>query len=206
MLRTVAMPVGARSTSLLAIAIAMIACGGDHVRVPTALERSIETALTKRLGLAVGASCTTKTCAALTGTGMLIPISLTSTGGEVEWSVDGLLVTTDALEAFVTEEISELGAAQRVTCGARIQRLAAGERVACELEHGGRVYATIRADGGFTLETLLDPQTVKMRDELVTPELEAELARASHALESTDDTEAGEDSEDVGSAAPDAAR
>jgi hypothetical protein len=202
------MPVGAWSTSLLAIA--MIACGGDHGRAPTPVERSIEVALSERLGVPVGARCTSTSCGAVTLGGVLIPITLTTAAGEVEWRVDGLLVTTDALEAYVAAEISELGAAQRVTCGRRIRRLVAGDRIACELEHGGRVYATIEADGGFSLETLLDPETVRLRDELVSPELEAELLRASRALEAAggtgDEAEDGDDSDDGAPAAPDAAR
>jgi hypothetical protein len=194
------MPVGAWITPLLAVAVS--ACGGDHGRAPTPLERSIAVALTQRLGVPVGASCASTSCGALTLGGVLIPITLTAAAREVEWRVDGLLVTTDALEAYVAEEISELGAAQRATCGPRIHWLAAGERIACELERGGRVYATIEADGGFSLETLLDPETVRLRDELVSPALEEELVRASHALE----TAGGDDSDDGAPAAPDAAR
>jgi hypothetical protein len=166
--------------------------------------------LSERLGVPVGARCTSTSCGAVTLGGVLIPITLTTAAGEVEWRVDGLLVTTDALEAYVAAEISELGAAQRVTCGRRIRRLVAGDRIACELEHGGRVYATIEADGGFSLETLLDPETVRLRDELVSPELEAELLRASRALEAAggtgDEAEDGDDSDDGAPAAPDAAR
>lgn len=200
------MPVGARITSLLVVAA--IACGGDHTPAATPVERAIAAALTQRLGVPVGASCTATSCGALTVGGVLIPITLTAAAGEVEWRVDGLLVTTDALEAYVAEEISELGAAQRVICGARIHRLVEGDRIACELERGGRVYATIHADGGFSLETLLDPEIVRLRDELVSPELEAELVRASRALETGADaeTDSEEDSDDSAPAAPDAPR
>ncbi|MDX2088077.1 MAG: hypothetical protein SFX73_09510 [Kofleriaceae bacterium] len=189
--------------------VALAACGGDHTPAPSPLELSIETTLAKRLGVAVGASCKAGRCGALTDDLMLIPISLTQVGREVEWRVDGFLITAAELEKYVQNEVTELGAPQGVTCPSRIRRVLPGERVACELEHGGVVFVTIRPDGSTILETLLDPVAAKIRNQLVTPELESELVRASRALEVTED-EAGEDSEDTPATgellAPDAAR
>jgi hypothetical protein len=184
-------------------------CGGDHTPVPSPLELSIETTLAKRLGVPVGARCKDGRCGALTQDLMMIPISLTTLGREVEWRVDGFLITATELEAYVKNEVEELGAPQGVTCGPRFRRVFPGDRLVCDLEHGGVVFVTIRADGSTSLETLLDPVAAKLRNQLVTPELEEELARASHALEVSED-EAGEDSEERAPTgellAPDAAR
>ena len=202
------MPVGAWSTRAVAVALVIAGCGDDHAPARTPLERAIETALTARLGIPVCAHCEGTACGAMAFDGTLIPISVTTTGRELEWRVDGFLVASDALEAYVKEELSDLGASQGVTCARRIRRVVAGERITCTLERGGRVFVTLRADGSLSLETLLDPAAAKLRDELVTPELEEELARASRALE---DSEAGDEaSEEPGPAgellAPDAAR
>jgi hypothetical protein len=192
------MSVGAWSTRAAVVALVIAACGDDHAAARSPLERAIETTLTARLGIPVCAHCTGETCSAMAIDGTLIPISVTTTGHELEWHVDGFLVTSDALEAYVKEEVAELGAPQGVTCARRIRRVVAGDRITCTLERGGRVFVTLRADGSLSLETLLDPAAAKLRDELVTPELEEELARASRALENSE--EAGEDSEESGSA------
>lgn len=206
MLRTwVVMPVGAWSTRAALVTI-LVACGGNAAPGPTPLEQSIEATLGERLGVAVGARCNDGQCRALTSDLVLLPISLTTLGHEVEWRVDGFLITAAELEAYVKAEITELGAPQGVTCAPRIRRVVPGDRLACDLEHGGMVFVTIRADGSTSLETLLDPIAAKLRNELVTPELEEELARASRALATSD--ESGEDSEAASGEllAPDAAR
>lgn len=185
--------VGVWSTRAAVTALVIAACGDDHAPVSSPLESAIETALTARLGIPVGARCTGTTCGAMAIDGTLIPITVTTVGQELEWRVDGFLVASDALEAYVEAEVAELGAAQGVTCTRRVRRVVAGDRITCTLERGGRVFVTLRADGSLSLETLLDPAAAKLRDELVTPELEEELARASRALENSD--EAGEDSE-----------
>src|SRR5688500_825151 len=110
------MPVGPRSTrsAMIAITIATViafaACGDRGTPSATPLERSIIASLRKRLGVPVGVRCTgtVPRCGAMLLDGTLIPITVAASGGDVEWRVDGLLVTSDQLEAYLEDELVEL--------------------------------------------------------------------------------------------------
>ena len=80
-----------------------------------------------------------------------------------EWHVDGLLVVSDPIESYLRDVLAEVGAVQEVRCAPRIRIVAAGDRIECWLGGGGIAFATIAADGSFTIELALDHATGEAR-------------------------------------------
>jgi len=175
-------------------ALALAACGGGEsspARSP--VERSIDEALGARFGVGVVTRCfhLAPVCDARLPDGVSLPISVIRRGADVEWHVIGLVVTSDLLEAYLRDEVSDLGAPQAVRCAPRIRRIAAGDRIECSLERGGKGFITVRADGSLSIEVVLDASSANARSEPISPARDLELMRASKALDSAE--EAGED-------------
>ena len=72
-----------------------------------------------------------------------------------------------------------LGTPQVARCGARIRSIAAGDRVQCQLQHGGKAFVVVNADGTTSIEILLDPVAGDARAETVSIEREASLLEMS---------------------------
>jgi hypothetical protein len=116
-----------------------------------------------------------------------LPIVLAPTG---DWRVDGLLVVSDPIEAYLREVVAEVGAVQEVRCAPRIRIVAAGDRIECRLGGGGIAFATIAADGSFTIELALDHAAGEARS-VDLPE--RALSEQSRALETDGSDEAPAD-------------
>ncbi|MBA3455010.1 MAG: hypothetical protein H0T42_18115, partial [Deltaproteobacteria bacterium] len=162
---------GGRITQALVLA-AVAACGSDdpsHARSP--VERSIDATLRARFGVAVVSQCfeLAPVCEARLPDGISLPISVIRRGAEWQWHVIGLVVTSDQLEAYLRDEVSDLGAPQGVRCAPRIRRMIAGDRVECWLERGGKGFFTVRGDGSLSVEVVLDAASANARSEQVTP-------------------------------------
>ena len=111
-------------------------------------------------------------------------------GSELVWKLDGALVLADDIEAYLREALADLGAPQVARCGARIQALAVGDRVQCQLQNGGKGFVVVNADGTTSIEILLDPVAGDARGEAVSIEREQSLLEMSRKL--ADDGEDGE--------------
>ncbi|MBA3459705.1 MAG: hypothetical protein H0T46_07075 [Deltaproteobacteria bacterium] len=130
-------------------------------------------------------------------------IDLTWNDGGWDWRVRGMLITTDELEAYLRDEVADLGAPQGVRCAPKIRLVTAGERIECWLARGGKAFFTVRADGTTAIEIAMDPTSANARSEMVTPARERELDSASRALEHADDDNASEHEDAAASAAGD---
>ncbi|HEY5933702.1 MAG TPA: hypothetical protein VIU61_03685 [Kofleriaceae bacterium] len=84
------------------------------------------------------------------------------------------------IESYLREAVRELGAAQDVRCAPKVRIVTAGDRIECQLAGGGIAFATIAADGSFTIELALDHATGSARSLELS---ERELTEASRALE-----------------------
>jgi len=111
-----------------------------------------------------------------------LPIVLEPAGN---WRIEGLLVVSAPIEAYLKESVAELGAPQTVRCEPAVRIVAAGDRIECQLEHGGLAFATIAADGSFEVEVALDRASGSARS-LAIPD--DELVKQSTSLE-TDEAE-----------------
>jgi hypothetical protein len=129
---------------------------------PSHLEQTIQTQLSAKLGRTCAVSCSGSRCNADLGDAVL-PIAIAKGSGDVAWSVEGLLVRAAPIEAYLKAALVDLGAPQRLTCGPAIRSVAAGARIECVLEHGGKAFATIAADGSFSTEIDLDPAAAAAR-------------------------------------------
>ncbi|MBA3503776.1 MAG: hypothetical protein M4D80_39975 [Myxococcota bacterium] len=121
-----------------------------------------------------------------------MPLRMNVRGGELAWRLDGALVLADDIEAYLREALADLGAPQVARCGARIRSLAAGERVQCQLQNGGKAFVVVNADGTTALEILLDPVAGDARAEAVSIEREQSLLEMSRKLEAADDDDQAE--------------
>lgn len=176
--------------ALLALALA---CGRDQAHSSSILERTIDAELGKRLGVGVSTRCfgLLPACVTLLPDGGALPIVLERIGTSWEWHVDGVVITTDALDRYLREEVADLGAPQDVRCAPRIRRIVPGERIECWLEHGGKAFVVVRLDGSTSVEIVLDAAAAAARSEPVTPANDDALSRTSRSLE--DAEEDGED-------------
>lgn len=186
--------------ALVAAMLAIGACGDppsrdrERDRPSTRLELSIERDIGARIGAAIRARCVALPpgCVALLPDGTRLPITLRiAPDGELAWAVDGLVVVVDALEAYLRETVAELGAPQGVRCGARVHRLAPGERVECALQLGGRAFVVVYGDGSTSVEVNFDPVAGAARSEYTSIVRDRELLEMSlkleHAEEAADD-------------------
>jgi hypothetical protein len=190
------MLVGARFTCALLIA-ASLGCGRD--RPPSArtrIERAIDRELGARFGVGVATYChpLAPGCVTRLPDGSSLPISLMKLGKEWEWRVVGLVISTDELEAYLREEVADLGAPQGVRCAPKIRRIDPDDRVECWLARGGKAFVTVRADGSTSVEVVLDAQSANARSELITPAREQELSTTSRALERSENFDDDEES------------
>lgn len=142
-------------------------------------------------------------CVAQLPDGTRLPIDLAFRDGGWDWHVRGLVVTTDQLEAYVRDELADLGAPQDVRCVPRVRAIAPGEQIACELARGGKAFVTVRGDGTTSLEVALDANAATARSELVTPARDRELEQLSRALAHAEGDEEGDDSPQPGDAGTD---
>ncbi|MDQ3366098.1 MAG: hypothetical protein M3680_11795 [Myxococcota bacterium] len=173
------------------IAGALAACGRDDATTAHAsspLERSIETQLGTRLGVGVRVRCTAlpPRCRATLPDASTLPLRLARRAGQLEWAVDGMLVEADVIEAYLRDVVAELGAPQSARCGTRIRSVAAGDRIECALERGGKAFITVHADATTRVEIDLDPVAGDARAEHVTMTREQELVQMSLELEHAD--------------------
>ncbi len=186
---------------MVAAALAIGACGEspsrERDRPSTRLELSIELSIEREIGTRIGAAIRARCkalppgCVALLPDGTRLPIALRLVDGELAWAVDGLVVVVDALEAYLRDTVAELGAPQGVRCGARVHRLAAGARVECALQLGGRAFIVVHGDGSTSVEIDLDPVAGAARSESTSIVRDRELVEMSlkleHAEEAADD-------------------
>lgn len=164
--------------AILPVVIAhAIACGDSPREIPAPttspgpspshLEQSIERQLSAKLGRGVRVSCSKTTCRADLGDAVL-PIAIKRDGSkgarsDYAWSIEGLLVRAAPIEAYLKGALVDLGAPQGVSCGPAIRSVEPGARIECTLEHGGKAFAVIAADGSFSTEIDLDPAAAAAR-------------------------------------------
>jgi hypothetical protein len=131
-------------------------------------------------------------CRATLPDGTHAPIRLRMKNGELVWQLGGTLVLADDIEAYLRDALADLGAPQVARCGARIRSIAAGDRVQCQLQHGGKAFVVVNADGTTSIEILVDPVAGDARAETVSIEREESLLEMSRKLEHADDGDDGE--------------
>jgi len=190
------MPVGALDTRCALVLAGAIACGDRSperaVKTATPLDVAIAQQLGARLGVPIAVRCpTAQACEAVLPDRGTLPISVRQVAGGWDWHVDGLIVTTDQLEAYLRDEVAALGAAQAVRCAPRIRALVAGERIECRLAHGGAAFVTVRADGTTAFEIELDAAAAAARSDEVSPDRDRALAELSRGLDDRPAVDAG---------------
>ena len=175
--------------------LATAACSGERAerqtRDSTRAEASIEHALGERVGARLLVRCVwlPPRCRAYLPDGSDLALRVFAEHRAVMWSVDGVLVVADEIEAYLRETLAEMGVPQVARCGVRIRVIGTGDRIECALQNGGKAFAVANADGSTAIEIVLDPAAGAARTELVRDD---ELQRMSEKLEHGDD-EADED-------------
>ncbi len=181
--------------------MSLAACGDHTSRQPvrrSPLETAIARDVTARLGLPVTASCTIIAgipvrCEATLIDGTKLPIEIRSEGREWAWRVDGLVVDTVPVAAYLDATLGDLGLAQRASCGARYIVVKPGDRIGCKLSAGGMAFVRFAADGTASLELDLDAASAAARGELITPARDQALTAISRALETLEGESDGEE-------------
>lgn len=171
--------------------VTAIACGDPQVR-ESARERTIETAIEADLSARFGTSVTTHClmltvvplkCTAKLADGTELPIAIEHARAEWRWHVDGLVIESAPIVAYVEEGLAGIHVAQAVDCGPPIQVIQRGDRVVCKLAGGGAAFVDIAVDGSTSLELALDPDSAAARTELTSADRDRELAKQSKELE-----------------------
>jgi hypothetical protein len=149
---------------------------------------AIEQQLGARVGVPVRVRCAwiAPSCRVTLPDRSQLPLRIGRRDGAWTWRLDGALVLADDIEAYLRDALADLGAPQVARCGARIRHLAAGERVQCQLQNGGKAFVVVNADGTTSLEILLDPIAGDARAEAVSIEREQSLLEMSRKLDEAD--------------------
>jgi hypothetical protein len=189
------------SLRLLVMVLTVAACGDREPREiarPSPLETGIARDLVARLGTPVTAHCAVIAgnpirCEAVLVDGTRLPIAIVPEKRTWAWHVDGVVVESKALVDHVSGVLADLRSSQSVDCGARIQVVKPGDRIACKLGGGGLAFVRVAADGATSLELALDAAAAAARGELVTPERDVELSKISKGLEALEGESDGEE-------------
>jgi hypothetical protein len=158
-------------------------------RESSKIEAVIERELAARVGVPLVVRCVwiTPSCRATLPDGSHLGIALSVSGGALAWRLDGALVFADDLEQYLRDALDDLGKPQVVRCGARIQNVAAENRVQCQLQQGGKAFVVVHADGTTATEIVLDAVAGDARSEVVTIERDSSLLEMSKKLEHADE-------------------
>jgi hypothetical protein len=182
------------------VVVLLVACSerGRHgVRAvrPSKVERGLAAAVGARLGVSVIVGCAAvigmpSSCVATLPDGMRLPLRITFVSGAWEFALVDPILTTEPIIEYVTGELADLGIADRVSCGPRIQRIDPLHPIECTLARGGMAFVSIAADGAIRdLELALDPISATARSEELTAARAAELTEMSKRLEHLPDDE-----------------
>jgi hypothetical protein len=186
----------ARGALLLGCAIAN-ACGDsprDAKPLPVVvddrvarLENTIARELAAKLSRDVKVACTPPArCVADLGDGKL-PIALAPSKDGWTWRIDGKVVYSAPIEAYLRDMVRDLGVDQRISCGPPVHGIAPGERIACTLERGGIAFVIVYADGSFGVELSLDKASATARTTDVADKELTERSLASGGGDDDDD-------------------
>lgn len=189
--------------SLAAVVVAAGAsggCRGCRRAEDRSFERELAAQLTQKLGAGAKVRCPADAarCTA-TIAGEALPVALTREDGQVRWQLDGLVISGPELERQVAAELAALGVEAKPRCGAPLQSVEVEARVTCSLSELGVAWATVHADGSYTLELALGAAQEERSREVKEQELD-DLSRALDREQGTEDEE-GESGEGVESAA-----
>lgn len=173
--------------------VALIACGDPPAAEPSRaspLESGIARELTARFGAPVTTRCAfvggVPFACEVTVADQTLPVAVAGDGAAWAWQLDGRVVATAPITAYVDGVLADLGVAQTARCGQPVVRVPPGTRIACALSGGGTAFVALALDGTTSLELALDPAVARIRAE---PAHDPELVRASRALERVDGDE-----------------
>ncbi len=184
--------------------VTLIACSDRQGRVRTRRASPMETAiardLTARFSTPVTVTCMTLVgvpigCSGTLADGTKLTIVVESASKhEWAWRIDGRVVESKVVVAYVQEHLAAIGVAQTATCGPSAITVAKpGERIPCTLSGGGAAFVEVAPDGSTTLELDLDPASAAARSEIVTPDRDRGLTEQSKALETLEWESDGEE-------------
>ena len=180
----------------LIISVTAVSCGSDHTasqpRDSSRIEAAIEKDLSVRVGVPLRVRCVwiPPGCRATLPDGSKLPLRIGGANGALTWRLDGALVLADDIEAYLRDVLVDLDKPQVVRCGERIRSVAAGDRVQCQLQYGGKAFVDVHADGSTTVEIQLEPVAGDARAEVLTIEREQSLLEMSRKLEHANDDDA----------------
>jgi hypothetical protein len=160
------------------------ACGrtAPGAAPPSPLETEIARELTARAGGPVTVTCAPRACRAELPDRTVLPIRVAEAGSAWTWQVEGLVVDTPPIAAYVDGVLADLHVAKTASCGAKLQLVPRGERLACTLSGGGTAFVEIASNGAISVELALDSGAAAARGEPSTPERDRELDKMSRAL------------------------
>ena len=155
------------------------------MRDSSRIEAAIENDLSVRVGVPLRVRCVwiPPGCRATLPDGSKLPLRIGGANGALTWRLDGALVLADDIEAYLRDVLVDLGKPQVARCGERIRSVAAGDRVQCQLQHGGKAFVVVNADGSTSVEIQLEPVAGDARAEVLTIEREQSLLEMSRKLE-----------------------
>lgn len=152
------------------------------------MEAAIEAELGARVGVPLRVRCVwiAPSCRATLPDGGQLPLAVGVRDGALVWRLDGALVLADDIEAYLRDALVDLGAPQVARCGTRIRSISVGDRVQCQLQHGGKAFVVVNADGTTSMEIALDATAGDARAETVTIEREESLLDMSRKLDAAE--------------------
>jgi hypothetical protein len=173
--------------------------GGCHRRAASAVERELASQLAPTVGRIERVRCEPSSppsrCVVVAADQVEVPVRLGAQGDQLQWQVEGTLISARRLEQHLGAELESLGLPSAARCGPPLRAIAAVQRIECQLPALGLAWATVRSDGTFSLEIALG-QAAAARTEAPDPASLDALSRALDREQGSDDASDGDDGDD----------
>jgi hypothetical protein len=176
-----------RITVAIAWASLLAGCRGAP---RSALERELQDQLTQQLGPVAKVDCPDQSpplrCRVAMADHGSLPVRVFSESGQLRWALEGLVVSATKLEQQLRDQLEAIGVAVTAHCGPQLQSVIAGQRLSCQLPSLGVAWATIAADGSYSVEIAIGAALTARSEDLEESELDA-LSRALDHEQGTSD-------------------
>jgi hypothetical protein len=185
---------------------ALVFVVGCRSRSASSFEQQVAGQLTAQVGQVAEVECDAvaapRHCFAVVAGNVRLPIRVTADTDQLRWRIDGLVVSAGRLEQHLAAQLLAIGVVAAPRCGPPLQVVTAGQRMSCQLPSLGVAWATIHADGSYSIEVAVGDAMVARTEAVDPAQLDAlsrALDRAQGAVEDGED-DGGQDRDDANGA------
>jgi hypothetical protein len=117
----------------------------------------------------------------------VLPIRVAADGSGWSWQIDGLVVDTAPIAAYIDTMLADLHVHKTASCGGKLRLVAPGERLACALSGGGTAFVDVAQGGAIQVELALGSAAAAARTAVTPAEELDKMSRALAGSSTTDE-------------------